>query len=167
MTVSPDDVVMPPPNPPGSLGEGLRGWGPYWDNRDSDAESERPMHGPDCVPGPEGQPSARCVCGLEETPSQRLWRTVTRWNDISTAPKTGEHILVAWFDGGIGFGYPAGKHQPAYDVVHWWDGPEPGWYPSNGPDEAVHPTHWMALLLPDVSLHEERVESRLEGRRDG
>jgi hypothetical protein len=68
------------------------------------------------------------------------------WRSIETAPRTGEHILVAWFEGRpFGYGLCGGKRQSAFDVVHWWDGDEAGWYPSCGPDQAVEPSHWMPL----------------------
>jgi hypothetical protein len=72
----------------------------------------------------------------------------SKWQPIETAPKTGEHILAAIFDGGLGFGHCGGKQQANYDVVHYWQGISPdedGFYPSNGPDQKYPATHWMPL----------------------
>ncbi len=69
------------------------------------------------------------------------------WLPIASAPKTGEHILAAVFDGGTGFGGP--HDQAGCAVVHWFDyigdPAQSGWYPSSGPDEVFPATHWRPL----------------------
>ena len=77
------------------------------------------------------------------------------WRPISTAPKTGEHILVARFDGSVGFGRCGDKDQPWMDVVHWYswpEGGEPGGFYSSSwggdPDAFDGLTHWTPLPAP-------------------
>ena len=69
-----------------------------------------------------------------------------RYQPITDAPKTGEHILAA-IEGGIGFGTCGGKQQQWQGVVHWWDAPgEEGWYLSSGSsDDPIQPTHFTLL----------------------
>lgn len=69
------------------------------------------------------------------------------WMPIETAPKTGEHVLVANFDSKFGFGECGGKKQSLWqDVAHYWPfAGEEGWYSSYGPDEPLHVTHWQPL----------------------
>lgn len=83
------------------------------------------------------------------------------WNKEDSAPKTGEHILVAIFPE-HGFGKCGGKFQSWMDVVHYWDNPgEEGFYMSNGPgDFPVNFTHWMPL--PDLALHAPEVTEKDE-----
>ena len=72
------------------------------------------------------------------------------WQPIETAPKTGEHILVADFSR-KGFGFCGGKEQSWQDVVHYWSNPgEEGFYMSNGPEDppVTWATHWMPLPEP-------------------
>lgn len=72
-----------------------------------------------------------------------------KWQPIETAPKTGEHILVAEFNPErTGFGVCGGKKQSMMTVVHWWDNPgEEGWYASvDSQGEYPFPaTHWKPL----------------------
>jgi hypothetical protein len=75
------------------------------------------------------------------------------WRPIETAPRTGEHILVAWAN--TSFGYIGGKQLPEFQTVaHWFndgDGSDSGFYLSMGivqdsyNDVPQHPTHWKAL----------------------
>jgi hypothetical protein len=95
------------------------------------------------------------------------------WMPIDSAPKTGEHILVAVFDGGIGFGTCGGKKQAWAGVVHYWEHDEPGWYMStaNG-DIRVEPTHWQEILELDGpnfprSPQNQTVSSGVEGAHEG
>ena len=75
--------------------------------------------------------------------------SVPVWQPIATAPKTGEHILVAEFNPErIGFGFCGGKKQSMMTVAHWWDAPgEEGWYASvDSVGEYSFPaTHWKSL----------------------
>lgn len=75
--------------------------------------------------------------------------TPVAWQPIATAPRTGEHILVAEFNPErIGFGFCGGKKQSMMTVVHWWDNPgEEGWYASvDSQGEYPFPaTHWKPL----------------------
>jgi hypothetical protein len=70
------------------------------------------------------------------------------WRPIATAPRTGEHILAARFNGDSGFG----KGQPWMDVVCWWPYDAAGFYASsmgfnqNAPYDDL--THWMPLPPP-------------------
>jgi hypothetical protein len=99
-------------------------------------------------------------------------RTIA-WQPIDSAPKTGEHILVAVFDGGIGFGTCGGKKQAWAGVVHYWEHDEPGWYMStaNG-DIRVEPTHWQEISeldgpnFPRTSQNK-TVSSGVEGAHEG
>lgn len=74
---------------------------------------------------------------------------IPTWQPIETAPKTGEHILVAEFNPErIGFGFCGGKKQSMMTVAHWWDNPsEEGWYASvDSQGEYPFPaTHWKPL----------------------
>ena len=74
---------------------------------------------------------------------------VEGWMPIESAPKTGEHILVAEFNTNrIGFGFCGGKKQSMMTVAHWWDNPgEEGWYASvDSVGEYPFPaTHWKQL----------------------
>lgn len=72
-------------------------------------------------------------------------REALMWQPIKTAPKTGEHILGASFEGN-GFGICGGKKQSYFVVVHWWSNPgEEGWYASTGSDSPLALTHWLPL----------------------
>jgi hypothetical protein len=75
------------------------------------------------------------------------------WREIASAPRTGEHVLAAYFGGGVGFGICGGKQQSWQAVVHWWEGEDAGWYLSsgNGDFEIQNLTHWRPLEeLPRV-----------------
>lgn len=92
---------------------------------------------------------------LKASPPQPANAEATEWQPIATAPKTGEHILVAEFNPDrIGFGmcggskFWPGKKQSMMTVVHWWDNPgEEGWYASvDSQGETPFPaTHWKPL----------------------
>jgi hypothetical protein len=73
------------------------------------------------------------------------------WREASSAPKTGEHLLVSNVGRGD-FGTCGGKTQDMAAVVHWWDvADEEGFYLSNGyphqeADEwPITFTHWVPL----------------------
>ena len=109
---------------------------------------------------PLGDGGVRCVhCGKEfdvippgaPLPSRDGWRLA------SSAPKTGEHILVTTKLGGHGFGRCGGKLQDRCAVVHYWDNPgEEGFYLSNGASDPFDDrpwtfSHWMPLPHSEIA----------------
>lgn len=89
----------------------------------------------------------KAVKALLCAPSQQQLRS--RWQPIETAPRTGEHVLIAKFDGGTGFGWIAGKHQPMQVVAHWFEYGNVGFYGSVYGGDQQEPfdgfTHWQPL----------------------
>lgn len=74
-------------------------------------------------------------------------RGARAWRPIDTAPKNGEHILLADFSR-HGFGRINGRDRSWSAVAHWWDNPgEEGFYLSSGNDDApiTWATHWMPV----------------------
>jgi hypothetical protein len=73
------------------------------------------------------------------------------WRPITEAPRDGTHFQVGCFDGGTGFGWPNGTHQPTQTVAHWFND---GIYVSVYGGEEATPkkwTHWQPLPSPPTA----------------
>jgi hypothetical protein len=83
---------------------------------------------------------------------KRMDGVVSRWRDISTAPKDGSHFLAC--DARVPYGPQWGFNQRPPTVVHWWGNPgEEGFYTSVNelePQEPFAATHWQPLPLPPI-----------------